>query len=337
MTRAPVKKRPKQERDDAALIRRLRRRACRRFEVRRHRSRFRRGSLSLKAKAAGKTLKRLDRRTYTRWHRSLAASPKPRPISGISCRRIRHASCACSRAIPMARSRRCSRRPTRRAAAARSPSDVMRILRRMKAEAALLDRAHRYRWCVARCPRDRRLDRRSYNGAPRRRALSPGHSRKGEEADAGGPGNPAAGSGYIVLAMGKMGAHELDFSSDIDLMVFFDAGAAKLKPGLEPMSFYVGLTRDLVKILQERTPDGYVFRVDLRLRPDPASTQIAISADAALDYYESRGQNWERAALIKARPCAGDTCNRREPLARSRRPLSGANISITPPSGTCTR
>ena len=61
------------------------------------------------------------------------------------------------------------------------------------------------------------------------------------------------------------------------------------------------LTRDLVKLLQERTPDGYVFRVDLRLRPDPASTQIAISTDAALDYYESRGQNWERAALIKAR------------------------------------
>src|SRR5258707_3088169 len=62
----------------------------------------------------------------------------------------------------------------------------------------------------------------------------------------------------------------------------------------------------LVKLLQERTPDGYVFRIDLRLRPDPASTHIAISTTAALDYYESRGQNWERAALIKARPCAGD-------------------------------
>ena len=66
------------------------------------------------------------------------------------------------------------------------------------------------------------------------------------------------------------------------------------------------MTRELVKLLQERTADGYVFRVDLRLRPDPASTQIAISTEAALDYYESRGQNWERAALIKARPCAGD-------------------------------
>ena len=113
-------------------------------------------------------------------------------------------------------------------------------------------------------------------------------------------------SGYIVLAMGKMGARELNFSSDIDLMVFFDAAAAKLAPDIEPAPFFVNLTRDLVKLLQERTADGYVFRVDLRLRPDPSSTQIAISTEAALDYYESRGQNWERAALIKARACAGD-------------------------------
>ena len=106
--------------------------------------------------------------------------------------------------------------------------------------------------------------------------------------------------------MGKMGAYELNFSSDIDLIVFFDPAAAALAPDLEPAQFYVRLTRDLVKLMQERTADGYVFRVDLRLRPDPSSTQIAISTGAALDYYESRGQNWERAALIKARPCAGD-------------------------------
>lgn len=119
------------------------------------------------------------------------------------------------------------------------------------------------------------------------------------------PGDPEMGSGYIVLAMGKMGAFELNFSSDIDLIVFYDASAAALAPEVEPALFYVRLTRELVKIIQERTPD-YVFRVDLRLRPDPASTQIAISSEAALDYYERRGQNWERAALIKARPCAGD-------------------------------
>ena len=106
--------------------------------------------------------------------------------------------------------------------------------------------------------------------------------------------------------MGKMGANELNYSSDIDLIVFYDAASPILMPGVEPAPFFVRLTRALVKLLQERTPDGYVFRTDLRLRPDPASTQIAISTAAALDYYESTGQNWERAALIKARPCAGD-------------------------------
>jgi glutamate-ammonia-ligase adenylyltransferase len=116
--------------------------------------------------------------------------------------------------------------------------------------------------------------------------------------------HPAGRSGYVVLAMGKMGASELNYSSDIDLMVFYDPAA--VAPGIEPAALYVRLTRDLVKVLQQRTADGYVFRLDLRLRPDPAATHVAISIPAALDYYESRGQNWERAALIKARPCAGD-------------------------------
>jgi glutamate-ammonia-ligase adenylyltransferase len=119
-------------------------------------------------------------------------------------------------------------------------------------------------------------------------------------------GMPQAGSGYIVLAMGKMGAGELNYSSDIDLIVFYDANAPALVPGTEPGPFYVRLTRALVKLMQERTPDGYVFRTDLRLRPDPGSTQIAVSTAAALDYYESVGRNWERAAMIKARACAGD-------------------------------
>ena len=103
-----------------------------------------------------------------------------------------------------------------------------------------------------------------------------------------------------------MGAGELNYSSDIDLIVFHDAKAAALASGIEPSQFYVRLTQRLVKLMQERTGDGYVFRTDLRLRPDPASTQIAVSTAAALDYYESVGQNWERAALIKARVCAGD-------------------------------
>jgi [glutamine synthetase] adenylyltransferase / [glutamine synthetase]-adenylyl-L-tyrosine phosphorylase len=115
-----------------------------------------------------------------------------------------------------------------------------------------------------------------------------------------------ANSGYFVLAMGKLGAHELNFSSDIDLMVFYDPLSARLKPGIEPAKFFVRLTKRLVRLLQDMTEDGYVHRVDLRLRPDPRATQIAIAMEAAAIYYESMGQNWERAAMIKARPVAGD-------------------------------
>ena len=113
-------------------------------------------------------------------------------------------------------------------------------------------------------------------------------------------------SGYFVVGMGKLGAFELNYSSDIDLIVFYDPAKARLREGAEVQTFFVRLTRDLVKLLQEPTADGYVFRTDLRLRPDPGSTPIALSTEAALNYYESVGQNWERAALIKARVIAGD-------------------------------
>jgi glutamate-ammonia-ligase adenylyltransferase len=132
--------------------------------------------------------------------------------------------------------------------------------------------------------------------------------RKGEWRTADGETDdcPHANSGFFVLAMGKHGAFELNYSSDIDLIVFYEAAKARLREGLEPAAFFVKLTRDLVRLLNERTSDGYVFRTDLRLRPDPGATQVAISTDAALQYYESFGQNWERAAMIKARPAAGD-------------------------------
>jgi glutamate-ammonia-ligase adenylyltransferase len=120
------------------------------------------------------------------------------------------------------------------------------------------------------------------------------------------PAAPEKGSGYIVLGMGKYGAFELNYSSDIDLIVFYEAGLLTLKEGLEPQTFCVRLTRDLVRLMQERTGDGYVFRTDLRLRPDAGATQVALSTEAALNYYESFGQNWERAAMIKARAVAGD-------------------------------
>ncbi|MFN9927090.1 MAG: bifunctional [glutamine synthetase] adenylyltransferase/[glutamine synthetase]-adenylyl-L-tyrosine phosphorylase, partial [Phenylobacterium sp.] len=110
------------------------------------------------------------------------------------------------------------------------------------------------------------------------------------------------------IAMGKQGAFELNYSSDIDVSVFFDPErlAPCLAPGVEPQAFAVRLTQRLAELMQARTAEGYVFRIDLRLRPDPASTPPAVSTPEALEYYESVGQNWERAAFIKARACAGD-------------------------------
>ena len=112
--------------------------------------------------------------------------------------------------------------------------------------------------------------------------------------------------GLTVLAMGKYGAFELNYSSDIDLVVFYDADKFPFAKRGDPRAAAVDIVRGLVKLLSETTSDGYVFRVDLRLRPDAGATQVAISTDAALDYYEAMGQNWERAAMIKARACAGD-------------------------------
>ncbi|SES15478.1 bifunctional [glutamine synthetase] adenylyltransferase/[glutamine synthetase]-adenylyl-L-tyrosine phosphorylase [Rhizobium sp. NFR03] len=117
---------------------------------------------------------------------------------------------------------------------------------------------------------------------------------------------PSAGSGVIVLGMGKLGADELNYSSDIDLVVFYEPEALGFADILDASDIFARLLRRLVRILQERTGDGYVFRTDLRLRPDPGATPLAIPVEAALIYYEGRGQNWERAAYIKARPVAGD-------------------------------
>ena len=118
--------------------------------------------------------------------------------------------------------------------------------------------------------------------------------------------DPQTGSGLVVLALGKHGARELNYSSDVDLIVLYDAAAASIPQGVEPGPLFVRITKALARLLQERTSDGYVLRVDLRLRPDPASTPVALSTLSAYAYYETLGQNWERAALIKARPAAGD-------------------------------
>ena len=105
--------------------------------------------------------------------------------------------------------------------------------------------------------------------------------------------------------MGKLGGRELNYSSDVDLMLLYDPAVAAYHAD-RAGACYVRLARDLVRLLDERTAEGYVFRTDLRLRPDPAATPLAVSVNAAIVYYESMGQNWERAAMIKARPVAGD-------------------------------
>ncbi|HLH90337.1 MAG TPA: bifunctional [glutamine synthetase] adenylyltransferase/[glutamine synthetase]-adenylyl-L-tyrosine phosphorylase [Xanthobacteraceae bacterium] len=191
-------------------------------------------------------------------------------------------------------------------ARAESDGEAMRLLRHMKAEAALLIALADIGgvWDVMRVVRAL-TDVADTAVATAVDYLLAGAARAGRLAPPDRK-RPAAGSGYVALAMGKMGAHELNYSSDIDLIVFYDPAAPALPADSEPGPLYIRLTRDLIRLLQQRTPDGYVFRVDVRLRPDPASTQIAISVPAALDYYERAGQNWERAAMIKARPCAGD-------------------------------
>ncbi len=117
---------------------------------------------------------------------------------------------------------------------------------------------------------------------------------------------PSETCGVTILGMGKLGAGELNYSSDIDLIVLFDPEQVDYRHSRGVQQGMVRLTRDLLRVLDERTAEGHVFRTDLRLRPDPSAMPLAISVNAALTYYESLGQNWERAAMIKARPIAGD-------------------------------
>jgi glutamate-ammonia-ligase adenylyltransferase len=118
--------------------------------------------------------------------------------------------------------------------------------------------------------------------------------------------DPQRDSAFFVLALGKLGAVELNYSSDIDLILLYDQAKVRYVGRKSAQECFVRLARNLVRLLQDATADGYVCRVDLRLRPDPGSTPLVMSALAAETYYEGMGQNWERAAMIKARVCAGD-------------------------------
>ncbi|MFN3212273.1 MAG: bifunctional [glutamine synthetase] adenylyltransferase/[glutamine synthetase]-adenylyl-L-tyrosine phosphorylase [Henriciella sp.] len=118
-------------------------------------------------------------------------------------------------------------------------------------------------------------------------------------------GRSLSGEGLFVMALGKMGAHELNYSSDIDVAAFFDPDLFN-GGDYERGDAAARVIRNMTTLLQDRTPDGYVFRTDLRLRPDPSSTPVAVSTRRAELYYESIGQNWERMVWIKGRCSAGD-------------------------------
>ncbi|MDG0982016.1 MAG: glutamine-synthetase adenylyltransferase [Tateyamaria sp.] len=117
---------------------------------------------------------------------------------------------------------------------------------------------------------------------------------------------PTENVGLVVLAMGKMGAFELNYSSDIDLICLFDETIHDPDDFILIRNGCIKAVKDMCGILSDLTGDGYVFRTDLRLRPDPAVNPVVLSIGAAERYYESLGRTWERAAFIKARPCAGD-------------------------------
>lgn len=112
--------------------------------------------------------------------------------------------------------------------------------------------------------------------------------------------------GFAVIALGKHGSRELNYSSDIDPILIFNPATLPCRPREEPVESAVRLAKRMVELLSARDGDGYVFRVDLRLRPSPEATPIALPVEAAISYYESMALGWEQAAFIRARVCAGD-------------------------------
>ena len=112
---------------------------------------------------------------------------------------------------------------------------------------------------------------------------------------------------FVVLAMGKLGGVELNYSSDIDLIALYETdGVTDGSRGKNNAEFFDRLVRDVIRLLTERTELGQVYRVDLRLRPEGARGPVAVSLDSALRYYDVMGRTWERQAYVKARPAAGD-------------------------------
>ncbi len=112
--------------------------------------------------------------------------------------------------------------------------------------------------------------------------------------------------GFTAIALGKQGSGELNYSSDIDPILLFDPATLPCRPREEPEQAAVRIGKRVVELLQARDGDGYVLRVDLRLRPSPEITPIVLPVEAAIGYYEAQALPWERAAFIRARAAAGD-------------------------------
>ncbi|MBI5462361.1 MAG: bifunctional [glutamate--ammonia ligase]-adenylyl-L-tyrosine phosphorylase/[glutamate--ammonia-ligase] adenylyltransferase [Gammaproteobacteria bacterium] len=120
----------------------------------------------------------------------------------------------------------------------------------------------------------------------------------------------------VVLGMGKLGARELNFSSDIDLIFAFpEEGRTRGRRGLSHEEFFIRLSQRLIQALNDVTPDGFVYRVDMRLRPYGDSGPLAMSFAALEDYYQSQGREWERYAMVKARALSGTGAGDAEAIA----------------------
>lgn len=124
--------------------------------------------------------------------------------------------------------------------------------------------------------------------------------------------SPTLENGFFIIAMGKWGSFELNYSSDIDFIIFYDPTNLGYKGKNIAQNFIIKLSQQLIQLLEEETDIGFVFRTDLRLRPDPYSFPIAITTQSAEIYYQSRAETWERSAYIKARIAAGDIARGQE-------------------------
>jgi glutamate-ammonia-ligase adenylyltransferase len=120
--------------------------------------------------------------------------------------------------------------------------------------------------------------------------------------------------GFVVLALGKLGAQELNYSSDVDLVYVFEAPRGELDPSqqgpvharLAPPDYFTRLAQRFGELVSEQTPDGFLYRIDLDLRPEGQAGALVVSDEALAVYYESWADTWEKATFTKARPVAGD-------------------------------